>query len=455
MDVQPENEGNYVKNDAETVVSADLTNQETVPTTDNGSETILADTVASDPDEEILESVRADGEDTAASGSEENLRNDLDVEIGSANENQTAHEESVVFDNNSTGEDGPPRLHLETPDKETASPHEEEVKAEEEEHTPAEEISYEEYTKLLQELCEQRDKAIQRSRQLQGKLVEYFRKKGGVDVQVETEKQVPELLQEYERYMDMLTELKQQINTETEIAEQQEEELRVQSQEKLDKVKNEWRAFMALKQDVAVSVLSRLLGKQAAQAKVESSLAAEQLHQDELIKLRLKHLNLRVKVNRLEAELRHEDEQRDPLQLQFERLQAQQLEQRRRTEKQNEESVKMQKKISSSLEVLSSVKEKLSWSQMEVQTKKEQLAEVEATLARKRELLTRMKKARNNLQIENLRLKERCGLRGNRALLLDFEDTVEASDLLEEKLEGLKLRLSVAGGGKRWRQIDQ
>lgn len=117
-------------------------------------------------------------------------------------------------------------------------------------------------------------------------------------------------------------------------------------------VENEWRTFVALKQDVAVMVLSRRLGKQAAQAKVESTLAAEQQSQDELIKLRLKHIKLRIKIHRLEAELRDgEEHARDPLHLQFEQLQAERLELKKHTEKQNEESLKMQKKISCSLEV--------------------------------------------------------------------------------------------------------
>lgn len=117
-------------------------------------------------------------------------------------------------------------------------------------------------------------------------------------------------------------------------------------------MEDEWRVFMALKQDVAVTMLSRRLGKQAAQAKVESTLAAEQLRQDELIKLRLKHIKLRIRIHRLEAELCDREERaRDPLQIQFEQLQAERLEQKKLTEKQNEESLKLQKKISSSLEV--------------------------------------------------------------------------------------------------------
>lgn len=117
-------------------------------------------------------------------------------------------------------------------------------------------------------------------------------------------------------------------------------------------VENEWKAFVALKQDVSVTLLTRSLGKQAAQTKVESALVAEQLHQDELIKLRHKHLKLKIRIYRLEAELRDREEHaRDPLHLQFEKLQAERLELEKQAEKQNEEAFKMEKKISSSLEV--------------------------------------------------------------------------------------------------------
>lgn len=83
------------------------------------------------------------------------------------------------------------------------------------------------------------------------------------------------------------------------------------------------------------------------------------------------------------------------------------------------------------LQVLTNIKEKLSWSQMEVQTKKEQLGELDATLAKKRDILARIKKSHKNLQRDNQRLRERRGLLGDRMLLWYFEDTVDANDLLK------------------------
>lgn len=89
-------------------------------------------------------------------------------------------------------------------------------------------------------------------------------------------------------------------------------------------------------------------------------------------------------------------------------------------------------------QLLSHMKEKLFCSQAEIQTKREQLNEVEAAMARKRDLLTRTKRACSCLQRDNRRLKEQRGLLGNRVLLEHFESTLDASDHLEERLEKLK-----------------
>eukprot|EP00064_Thunnus_orientalis_P003179 superscaffoldBa00000252_g3188 len=478
MEGVPEHEENEVKNDTEGVVSANPTNEEDnspIPAAGHVKEDVPAEVVTSDHNEENSESMKAAEElpveEAFTSEPEEYSGHDLpavdndptdgnlDVKMNEVSELPLSYEESVVFEIISNDDDEPPRLHLETQERETTRPaQEEEEEAKEEESTAApadkEDISYEE---CLQELHEERDKASQHSSQLQMKLAEYFRKKAGDDAQLEREMLVSEQVQEYEKYINILTDLKQQLTTDSETAQQQAEELRLQSQERLDKVENEWCVFMALKQDVAVTMLSRRLGKQAAQAKVESTLAAEQLRQDELIKLRLKHIKLRIRIHRLEAELRDREERaRDPLQLQFEQLQAERLEQKKHSEKQREESLKLQKKISSSLELLSNIKEKLYWSQMEVQAKREQLAEVEAMVARKRDLLTRTKQARSGLQRDNLRLKERRGLLGNRVLLRDFEDTVDASDHLAEKLENLKCRQAemVLSCGRRKNKLE-
>lgn len=90
---------------------------------------------------------------------------------------------------------------------------------------------------------------------------------------------------------------------------------------------------------------------------------------------------------------------------------------------------------------------------MQVQAKRQELAEVEAMVAKKRDLLTRTKQARNSLQRDNQRLKESRGLLGNRVLLRDFENTVDATEKLEEQLEELKQAEAVFSRG-RWKKPE-
>lgn len=248
-----EHEESEVKNDTERVVSAHSTNEEdksSIPAAGHEKEDVSAEVVTSDHDEENSESMKAAEEEAFTSEPEEysgpellDVHNvttdgDSDVKMNEASEQPLSHEESVVFEINSNDDDEPPRLHLETPQSETTRPaHEGEEEAKEEESTAApadkEDINYEE---CLQELHEERDKASQHSSQLQMKLAECFGKKAGDDAQLEREIPVSEQLQEYEKYNNILTDLKQQLATDSEAAQLQAEELRLQSRDKLDTV---------------------------------------------------------------------------------------------------------------------------------------------------------------------------------------------------------------------------
>ncbi|XP_019955738.2 cilia- and flagella-associated protein 184 [Paralichthys olivaceus] len=325
-----------------------------------------------------------------------------------------------------------------TPESEgTQSPAHEGKEAEEEEIDPTQ--GEDEDEQLLQELCEERDKALQRNGQLQQLLAQYFSRSGNA---VKLETLGPERLPGYEKSINILTDMKQRFASEAEAAQQKTEELRSQSQAKSDEVKKEWQEFLALKQDVGVTMLSRSLGKRTAQARVKSTLAAEQLKHDKLIKQRLTYVKLKMRVQGLEAELRALEEAKDPVQVLVAQLHATRLEQKTLTERQNEEAIRLQNKISRNLELLSNIKEKLFWSQREVQALRKQLAELEEEVARKREVRAATKKQIRKLKRDNQRLKESQGLLGYRLQLQDFEDTVDACDHLEEKLENLMCRHS-------------
>uniref|UniRef100_A0A673B685 CCDC113/CCDC96 coiled-coil domain-containing protein n=1 Tax=Sphaeramia orbicularis TaxID=375764 RepID=A0A673B685_9TELE len=368
MNKESEQEEIEVKDDTVRVVSAD-SSKENDKSLLNFAEVDKEDeNVVSFHDEQAKEEAPAteDVDIITASGIMDDLMN---------YDQLLSHDASVIFEVNSSDGDGPHMLDLETPDSPAKEAEIKEVTAAAATPSPDEQdANYEEHMQLLQQLNEETDKASQRSSQLQMKLAEYLRMKAVDDAQLERDGLVSEQMEEYVNYLNILSDLKQQLTIESERAEQQAEELRLQSQEKLDKV---WLTQIESQSSDTYSI-------------------------------------------RVHPASQCRTEQKTWL-------------------------------MSVLSQLLSNIKEKLYWSRVEVRTKQEQLAEVEATVAAKREVLTGIKNERNRLQRANLRLKEHRGLLGNTALLRDFEDTADASDQLEEKLEKLRCRRAqiVFNFGKR------
>ncbi|XP_075999846.1 cilia- and flagella-associated protein 184 [Genypterus blacodes] len=464
MDVQPDPDEDELKNDIQRV-SADSFNGEgraQVTVANDENEDVMSPVVQpvefSEPmKEEALEEALVeeeqpgeDHQDEAPYGNDVTTTEVLEAgEMNALFEQLLADEEGIVSEVKHN-DDGLLSLDPETSEVETSDVLEE-AEDEKEEATaatapPDKDDDYEEQLKLLHQLYEEKEEARQQSMQLHMRLMEHFRKKAGVLA----ERNIPVSDQEYNNYISILTVLKQRLSTHSETNRQQAEELRVQTEDKLEQVENEWRAFMALKQEVAVTVPHMV--KEAAQAKVESILASEQLRQEELIQLRLKHIKLKMKISKFKSELQAmEDQSSDP----HSKLEVQatySLEGRRKNEKRCELSVKVHKEMMGTRQFLPNVKEKLDWTKMVVQTNRSQLAELEALTLRQRDVLTGIRQSCNRLHRDNLQLKDRCGLLGDRVLLLDFEDTVEDCDSLEDKMQSLECRKAEILQLGRWRK---
>uniref|UniRef100_A0A3P9KYD7 CCDC113/CCDC96 coiled-coil domain-containing protein n=1 Tax=Oryzias latipes TaxID=8090 RepID=A0A3P9KYD7_ORYLA len=293
--------------------------------------------------------------------------------------------------------------------------------------------------RVLQELEKENEDLSQRSRQLQRKLARYVCKAAEANAKLRRSPDLPRDRHDYEVCIRTLSALKQQVTADSESAQLQAEELSSQLQEELQKVETEQQELEALWRS-AVAALSPHLGEEAARARVEASLRAEKLAQDSLSQVRLKHFKLTLRIRRLEAELREEEEfNREVLEVKNQQLEAE----RRQKELTERKAAEIKQLINENIrvsQVLPKVKEKLCQIQVEVQNKRQQLAEVEAVVMEKKDLLTRTKQACHRLQRDNLRLQERRGLLGNRVLLQDFEDTVDAADELENRLETLELQ---------------
>ncbi|XP_040191319.1 coiled-coil domain-containing protein 96 [Rana temporaria] len=295
-----------------------------------------------------------------------------------------------------------------------------------------------------QSLLTEKEKVQQQNSHFQHKLYEYFRRKKGEDTRPEMEKHVSDQEQRYLKYLATLEEMRKTFREDTVLHEQQIEELRVRCQEVVSEVDKEWAAFQEQKKKVALYVVNRGAGKHAASTfsqEIVQLQAKEERKEKEVIQVRLENIKLKNQINHHDFTLRSKEELAEGLHLiDFEQLKIENQTYNEKIEERNEELLKLRKKITNTVQVLTHLKEKLQFVQVENQDQKDRLMEIEALVAHKRDILTRTKQARDSLRMDNLNLKQKCGLLGNETLLRDFEEKVDATEELRQKLEDLKRR---------------
>ena len=136
----------------------------------------------------------------------------------------------------------------------------------------------------------------------------------------------------------------------------------------------------------------------------------------------------------------------------FEQLKIENQTLNEKIEERNEELHKLRKKTTTTVQVLTHIKEKLQFCQAENRVLKENLAELDADLTEQRERLARAKNERDSLRMENDDLLQRQGFVNNDALVQDYEQRKLDMQDLRDQCEQLQARheflsAQVSGGG--------
>merc|ERR1712054_470400 len=122
----------------------------------------------------------------------------------------------------------------------------------------------------------------------------------------------------------------------------------------------------------------------------------------------------------------------------FEQLKIENQTYNEKIEERNEELSKLKKKITTTVQVLSHLKEKLFFMENRNESLRNEVLATEAELAKCRDRLSRHKRVRDKLRRENVELQRKCGLIGKDALLRDFERQRDTSDEYKARLAKLK-----------------
>jgi len=285
----------------------------------------------------------------------------------------------------------------------------------------------------------EREQCNQQNQALQHKLAEYFKKKKTEEARHEADKNVTDQEQRYMKYVNNLEDLRQQQMAEQEEYNERLEEMKERKAEKQAKVEEEWQKSIEFKKSVAAAAINSRSGRPILPKDIETYEINERKKEAEVSQVRLENIKLKNRLLKQEMQLKQKEELAEGLHLiDFEQLKIENQTYNEKIEERNEELLKLRKKITSTVQVLTHLKEKLQFVQAENQVKKQQLADVDLDVAQKRDILSRTKQTRDALRQNNAKLQQKCGLLGNYDLLRDFEDTHDEGDELQQRLDVLK-----------------
>lgn len=218
-------------------------------------------------------------------------------------------------------------------------------------------------------------------------------------------------------------------------------ELQARLDEKEAKVTEIQDSFLEFKREIAKNAESMRTGKPIPKRITSQFEALEVKKDQEVEKVRLKNINLRTHLKKLEQQLHAKEQLAEGLHLiDFEQLKIENQTLNEKIEERNEELHKLRKKTTSTVQVLTHIKEKLQFILAENQHLKRESAELEEALTVNRDALAKKKKERDSNRALAQKLKGKEGFAKSELLIEDFEK--RDSDLvdLERRLTELKQR---------------
>ncbi|XP_051474267.1 coiled-coil domain-containing protein 96 [Apus apus] len=292
--------------------------------------------------------------------------------------------------------------------------------------------------KQLDELEDERERLQQASTRLQLRLGGLLRQRKGEGSRRAAASADGKQL--YNQSLQRLWELREQLAREAAACREREAVWRRKADERQARARAEWVAFQARKKAVTVHSLGRRLGSGAAAAlAVDCVQAREEEKEQRVRKVRVENIKLKNEIQNLETIRKAQEEQVESQHaMDLERAKKENQKYSEKIGDLSDEILKLQKKVSNTVHILSQLREKLQFVEAENQGRKAELMEMETVLSQKRDVLAKTKQARDRLWRNNLKLQQKSGLLGNKILLRDFEETMDTAELLSQQLETLK-----------------
>lgn len=172
--------------------------------------------------------------------------------------------------------------------------------------------------------------------------------------------------------------------------------------------------------------------------------AAEQKREEDLEKVRLRNISLRTTYRKMERTLRAREQLAEGLHMiDFEQLKIENQTLNEKIEERNEELAKLKRKKTTTVQVLTHVREKLRFVEQANKIVQAELSGLEIAVTTLRNAVTADKLQRDAIRMENGELKAKQGFASSDLLLADFERRRNRLDQLRANVAELKDRYGI------------
>jgi len=270
---------------------------------------------------------------------------------------------------------------------------------------------------------------------LQKKLGEHLRTAKKADESKDVEKSVTDQEQRYYKCLAQVNELRDELKRLQQQHDKTAMEMKRRLDDKASKAEEIKEAFVEFKREILKGAENSRTSKPIPPKLIASFEKAEEEKDGEVERVRLSNINRRNFLRKLESTLRQKEKLADGLHLiDFEQLKIENQTLNEKIEERNEELLKLRKKTTTTVQVLTHLKEKLQFVQAENQVRKQELSDFEVELTGKRDVLTSVKHERDALRGDNASRRQAKGLVSSEELLIDYEkrrlDTIKKKETI-------------------------
>jgi hypothetical protein len=285
---------------------------------------------------------------------------------------------------------------------------------------------------MLQEQEEENSQLQEANAELQKKLVIHMH--GLASAKKATEDSAKDVAEQGKRKSEMelakqYRESLQSVNDARDAVEREQaqyDEIALQLQDRLDekeeKAENIRNSFATFKREIAIASENSRTGRPIPKKIIAKFEDTETEKDKDVSKVRLRNINLIMQLKKLEGKLREKEQLADGLHLiDFEQLKIENQTLNEKIEERNEDLHKLRKKTTTTVQVLTHIKEKLQFEQAQNELLKSELATLDGELTAERDQLAKAKREREKCRTENSKLQGEQGFVNNDMLVQDYE----------------------------------